>query len=176
MAAEPPPAPEPADATYTIPDDYQFDLDNDFGPSNELLDEVLTRAGEFALDTIEAVQEHPVLAASLVAAGVGAIAGLALAKVAQRRPVTVREHLAESLVESGLTGAPGRFGRWARGRAHQAVEDTERLAQAQDRKGPSAARQAGYVAQLLPLSLALLRNPLVRDLVAQLVAHRLRRS
>src|SRR5439155_6192663 len=54
--------------------------------TNELLDVVLTRAGEFTLDLIEGVQEHPVLAASLLAAGAGLVIGLiAAAVVPQRR-------------------------------------------------------------------------------------------
>jgi hypothetical protein len=38
------------------------------------------------------------------------------------------------------------------------------------------ARQARYVGQLVPIGLALMRNPIVRDLVAQAVARRLRRT
>jgi hypothetical protein len=52
MAGETPPT-VPAAGEYPPLDDYEFDPDDELEPSNEFVDAVLTRAGEFALDLIE---------------------------------------------------------------------------------------------------------------------------
>src|SRR5215210_3042120 len=78
------PPPSSPDESFGM-EDYEFDPDDELEPSNEFLDAVLTRAGEFALDLIEGVQEHPVLAASMIATGFGVIGGLVAARVVPKR-------------------------------------------------------------------------------------------
>lgn len=174
MAGEAPP-PSSAEASYSIPESYEFDLDEELAPTNAFLDEVLTRVGEFALDTIEAVQEHPVLAASLVAATFGALFGFVLAWLMPRRPGVARPRPAPARQR-----ARGLWARWApRGRRPmKQVVEGRREPGAGDARAAAArtAQQARYVAQLLPIGVALLRNPIVRDLLAQALASRLRRT
>ena len=91
-----------------LPDDDEFELEFDpadeLEPSNELVDVVLTRAGELTLDLIEGVQEHPVLAASLFAAAFGAFVGLILSALVPRRPSAKQRasKAAESLEAAAL--------------------------------------------------------------------------
>ena len=216
MASETPP-PAPSSGDYPLPADYEFDPAEDLAPSNEFLDDVLTRAGELALDTIEAVQEHPVMAASLAAAGVGMVVGLVAAGLVPRRrstvdlileapppapppPVAALRDLPGRLSSTGgrLGEAAGAAGQGLRGSwlfnppplrrggrpAPDASARGEAALHALGLDGAtldpsSTARRAmdrgRYVAQLVPLTLALLRNPIVRDLLAQAVAGRLRR-
>ncbi|HEY7063288.1 MAG TPA: hypothetical protein VII06_17555 [Chloroflexota bacterium] len=228
MAGEMPP-PMPPAGEFSA-EDYEFDALDELESGNALLDEVLTRAGELALDTIEFVQEHPVLSGALVAASFGAFVGLVVAALQPQRRPSAQEQAAAAAAEASaraaealagarlgarladaqevvggrLSGARGRLGRAAEaaqervreanvlenlgtisGRARdRARESAEDLAAAARRDGGSGladsvagqARRAGYAAQLLPLSLALLRNPLVRDLLAQILVNRLRRT
>src|SRR3954454_9463880 len=76
MATETPPG-GPMPGGFDADDEFEFEFDpaEDLEPTNEFVDVVLTRVGEFTLDLIEAVQEHPLLTASLLAAGVGLLAG-----------------------------------------------------------------------------------------------------
>jgi hypothetical protein len=275
MASEMPPT-TPPEAGYAVPEDYEFDLDDELEGGNEFVDEVLTRVGELALDTIEAIQEHPVLAASLLAAGVGAVAGLVAAKIApRRRPPTVTEQaaagaasatalaagiatraaeavaaarlgsrLSETQEEaarrlgatqeeaarrlsatqqgaarrwfatrerlgSRLADTPERSSAVAEGAGERAREGSalgqaalaalaamglragERARHAAEDVRHSVGRdgshdvaevvaekgeRARYLLQLLPLALALLRNPIVRDLLAHAIANRMRRT
>src|SRR5437868_8895589 len=70
MAADASPTgPAPESQPEEDESEFEFDPADELEPANALVDVVLTRAGEFTLDLIEAVQEHPVLAASLVAIG-----------------------------------------------------------------------------------------------------------
>ena len=241
MAGEMPPTTTPPEG-YSIPDDYEFEPDDELGAGNELLDEVLTRVGEFALDTIEAIQEHPVLAASLAAVGFGATVGLVASALVPRRQPSAREQASKAAAEAAtaaagirlgerLGEAQGRFGKhlsatqealgarlsstparlsgvaetakvgayeasllgsgaasrlslFGRLAGARARERAEELAGRAKHDGSAdvgsavtgSARQAGYFVQLLPLSLALLRNPIVRDLVAGVIAGRLRKT
>jgi hypothetical protein len=83
--------------------------------------------------------------------------------------------------EAGLLDNLSALGSRARERARVGAED---LAAATRRDGGPAlgeamagkARRAAYMAQLFPIAMALLRNPIVRDLLAQMVASRLRRT
>src|SRR6476659_5664498 len=77
----------PAPERQPEEDEFEFEFDpaDELEPSNAFVDVVLTRAGEFTLDLIEAVQEHPVVAASLFAAGVGALVGLVAGSLVRRR-------------------------------------------------------------------------------------------
>jgi hypothetical protein len=224
MAGEMPP-PMPPAGEFSA-EDFEFDALDELDEGNAFLDEVLTRAGEFALDTIEFVQEHPVLTGALVAAGFGAVAGLAAAAIVPRRRPTRQQQAAATAAEATaraaealagvrlgarltdaqdvlggrLATARGRLGRAAelanerareaglldnlgalRGRARERAEE---LAAAAGRDGGAdvgetvarKARRAAYAAQLFPIGMALLRNPIVRDVLAQLVASRLRRT
>jgi hypothetical protein len=211
-------------------EDYEFDALDELDEGNAFLDEVLTRAGEMALDTIEFVQEHPVLTGALLAAGFGALAGLTAAAIVPRRRPTVQQQAAAAASEAAaraaeglaaarlgsrlteaqdvlgdrLSTARGRFGRaaevanervreaglldnlsalggMARERGRTAADE---LAAAAHRNGgpdvgdvvANKARRAAYMAQLFPIAMALLRNPLVRDLLVQVLASRLRRT
>jgi hypothetical protein len=240
MASETPPN-LPPEGSYALPDEYEFEPDDDLAPGNELLDEVLTRAGEFALDTIEAIQDHPILSGVIAAAAFGAVAGLvAAAVVPRRRPapppppavtagaaglataVAARAAEAASSVRLGrrlseaqeavgsrLSGAPDRLGdvagtasrrardagvlgeaalaalaalsaRAARRTRHTA-EDLASTVADDVRPGVGSAvahggERAKYAAQLVPLGLALLRNAIVRDLLANAIAGRLRKT
>jgi hypothetical protein len=241
MASETPPN-LPPEGSYALPDEYEFEPDDDLAPGNELLDEVLTRAGEFALDTIEAIQDHPILAGAIAAATFGALAGLVAAAVVPRRrpapppPPTVtaagaaglatavaaraaeaassvrlsrRLSDAQEAVGSRLSGVPDRFGgvagtagrraqdagvlgeaalatlaalsaRAARRTRHTA-EDLASTVTDDVRPGVGSAvahggERAKYAAQLVPIGLALLRNAIVRDLLANAIAGRLRKT
>ena len=214
MASAMPPS-SSADESFGM-DDYEFDPDDELEPSNEFLDAVLTRAGEFTLDLIEGVQEHPVLAASMIAAGFGLLGGLVAARVVpQRRPsiaplpiaepvsraaeeasrVDFSRRMSEAQVRvSQATGAASERVRKSalfsdgllRGlgdRARSGVGDAASVVADKTSSGPSVdsvlsnkARRVQYAGQLVPLVLALLRNPIVRDLVAQALAGRLRRT
>ena len=228
MAEEMPPPMPPAGEFAA--EDYEFDALDDMDEGNAFLDEVLTRAGELALDTIEFVQEHPVLSGALVAAGVGALAGLTAAAVMPRRRPSRQEQVATSAAEAaslaaealsalrlrprladaqealggGLSTARGRLGRAAEaanervreagmldnltalgGRARErARESADELAGIASRDGgvnvgdavAGKARRAAYAAQLFPLAMALLRNPIVRDLLVQVLMSRVRRT
>jgi hypothetical protein len=208
MAAENPPTPSPA-TEFTPPPDYEFDPAEELEPSNDLLDLVLTRAGEFTLDVIEAVQAHPVLVGSLAAAGVGVVGGLLAARLVPRRgPATP---LADGPLGVQAAAATGRrWLRWGRGalghRAREATAVAGELPE-QGRRGLRAAvpllrrggrtleglaggvelpraggdgrrtlQRAQAFAQLGPLAIALLRNPVVRDLVIHLVSRQVRRA
>ncbi|HLH22376.1 MAG TPA: hypothetical protein VK066_07620 [Chloroflexota bacterium] len=228
MAGETPP-PMPPTGEFST-EDYDFDALDELDEGNAFLDEVLTRAGEFALDAIEFVQEHPVLSGAIVAAGFGTAAGLvAAALVPRRRPPTAQEQAAATAAEataraaemlaaarigsrladaqdvlgSRLSFARGRLGRAAetanervreaglldslstlggraRDRARLAAADVA-AANADDGAGlgdavASKTRRLAYIAQLFPIAMALLRNPIVRDLLAQVLVNRLRRS
>src|SRR4051812_42935555 len=99
MAGEMPP-PMPPAGEFSA-EDYEFEDFDELEPGNAMLDEVLTRVGEFALDTIEAVQAHPIVAASLVAAALGGLAGVAVAAVApRRRRAPVQEVTAAAAVDT----------------------------------------------------------------------------
>jgi hypothetical protein len=244
MAGEMPPTTPPEG--YSIPEDYEFEPDDDLGAGNELLDEVLTRAGEFALDTIEFIQEHPVLAASMAAVGFGAVVGLVASALVPRRRPSAQESAASAAAEAAaqaatvaaglrlgerlgeaqglfgkrlsatqealgarLAGTPERlgeaaetarggvreagalggeavgrlsfFGRRAGSRAREAAEELADKARHDGSADVGSAvagkaRQAGYMVQLLPLALALLRNPIVRDMLAGIIASRLRKT
>jgi hypothetical protein len=207
-------------------EDYEFDALDEMDEGNAFVDEVLTRAGELALDTIEFVQEHPVLSGALVAAGFGALAGLMAAAIVPRRRPAPQQQLATSAADAAslaaeaiaavrlrprltdaqealggrLSTARDRLGRAAEtanervreagvlenlgalgGRARERADE---LASGASRNGgvdlggavAAKAQRAAYVAQLLPIAMALLRNPIVRDIIAQMVASRLRRS
>src|SRR5262249_8736156 len=214
----PPPAPPPGNCPGA--DDYEFDPAEELEPTNELLDVVLTRAGELTLDLIEGVQEHPVLAASLLAAGAGLVVGLIAAPVVPQRRTNAASEAARAArqaaqeaaeaaagpdLASPFSAAQGRRSR-AAASAGQGLRDTrpiresplprmgrrgldrarETMSDVGDRLGrdgegsplPSSvggsARQAQYAAQLLPLVMALLRNPIVRGWIARALTGRLR--
>jgi hypothetical protein len=208
MAAENPPTPSPA-TEFTPPPDYEFDPAEELEPSNDLLDLVLTRAGEFTLDVIETVQAHPVLVGALAAAGIGAVGGLLAARlVPRRRPTTP---LARGQVAAQAAAATGRrWLRWGRGAVGQRAQEAAAVAAdlpEHGRRGLRAAvpllRRGGRTleelasgvelprpggdgrrtfqraqawAQLGPLAITLLRNPVVRDLVIHLVSRQVRRA
>ncbi len=206
MASETPP-PDPVASEFPQVEDYQFEPMEELSPSNEFVDAVLTRAGELALDLIEGVQEHPVLTASLLAAGGGAIVGLVASALApRRRPaalpavtattespggIRLTRRLADAsgrvggaaatagqrVSESGLfqDGLIHRFGRPARDAAAQVAAAVPTPGQGHGSLG-GGLKRAQYMGQLVPIALTLLRNPIVRDLIAQVVAGRLRRS
>ena len=228
MAGEMPP-PMPPAGEFSA-EDYEFDALEDLEEGNAFLDEVLTRAGELALDTIEFVQEHPVLTGAMFAAGFGALAGLTAAAILPRRRATAQEQVAattadaasraaealaaarlgarlaeaQGILGGGLSTARGRLGRAAEA-ANERVREASLLenlsvlrSRARERArltadevaattagggGPGLgesvagkARRAAYVAQLFPIAMALLRNPVVRDLLVQMLASRLRRT
>ena len=192
--------------------EYEFDPADELEPTNAFVDVVLTRAGEFTLDLIEAVQEHPVLAASLVAAGFGAVVGLVAGSVARHRASSAAlaeaaaMQAAAALADSGMSDRWGaaqrrlgetvdtastalrqrrlvRDGLLKRFRGPSVEELPEDLAEAaQDSAGGvgqaagGAWRRAQAAGALFPLGLELLRNEIVRDLVAHALAGRLRRS
>lgn len=192
--------------------EFEFDPADELEPANAIVDVVLTRAGEFTLDLIEAVQEHPVLAASLVAIGFGAMVGLVAGSVARRRSASAARAeraamqaaaaLEESRLPDRLTAAQRRLGQTVdtastvlrrrrglrdgllKGFRLPSLEDApdDLVAAAQDRaSGTSQAaggawRKAQAAGALFPLGLELLRNEIVRDLVAHALAGRLRRS
>jgi hypothetical protein len=204
----------PAPESHLEEDEFEFEFDpaDELEPANAFVDVVLTRAGEFTLDLIEAVQEHPVIAASLVAVGFGAMVGLVAGSVARRRATTAA--LAEraalqaaaalegSRLPDRLTAAQRRLGQtmdtastvlrrrrglrngFLKGFRAPSLEDApdDLVAAAQDRaSGASQAaggawRKAQAAGALLPIGLELLRNEIVRDLVAHALAGRLRRS
>jgi hypothetical protein len=228
MAGEMPP-PMPPAGEFSA-EDYEFDALDELEEGNAFLDEVLTRAGELALDTIEFVQEHPILTGALLAAGFGAVAGLTAAAVVPRRRPSAQQQAAAAASDAAsraaealaaarlgarfadaqdalggrLSTARGHLGRAAEaanervreaslfdnltalgGRARdQARASAEGLASASHRNGSpdvgeavaGKARRAAYMAQLLPIGMALLRNPIVRDFLAQMLASRLRRT
>jgi hypothetical protein len=228
MAGEMPP-PMPPAGEFSA-EDYEFDALDELEEGNAFVDEVLTRAGELALDTIEFVQEHPVLTGALFAAGFGALAGLTAAAIVPRRRPTVQQQVAasagdaagraaealaaarlgarfteaqdvlggrfstargrlgraaeaanERVREAGLLDNLGTLGGLARERVRASADD---LAAATHRNGgpdlgdavTAKARRAAYVAQLFPIAMALLRNPIVRDLLVHMLAGRLRRT
>src|SRR5205823_4714280 len=98
MAGEMPP-PMPPAGEFSA-EDYEFEGLDELEGGNAFLDEVLTRAGEFALDAIEFVQEHPVLAGALVAAGFGALAGLTAAAILPHRRSAAQERAAAATAET----------------------------------------------------------------------------
>ncbi|MBX5492548.1 MAG: hypothetical protein IRZ14_15465 [Chloroflexi bacterium] len=209
MAAENPPTP-PSTTEYTPPEDYEFDPAEELEPTNDLLDMVLTRAGEFVLDVIETVQAHPVLTGSLVAAGMGLVGGLVAASVVPRRrrpsPLTRGAWAASAAADAGMQ-AGRRWGRWGRAAVAERAQEAARAAAAAPprgrrlrlavpplrRAGPvdvlasefpirrpvtdgrEAVRRAQALAQLGPIAIALLRNPLVRDLALHLISRQVRR-
>jgi len=221
MAGDTPP-PAPPAGNFPGAEDYEFDPAEELEPTNELLDLVLTRAGEFTLDLIEGVQEHPVLAASLMAAGAGLVVGvIAAAVVPHRRAQPARDaaRAARDAAQEAAEAAAGldlagrfsaaqerlsraavsagqglrearpiresrlpRMGRRGFERARETVSDVgDRLSRNGDGAPlPSSvggtARQAQYAAQLLPLMVALLRNPIVRGWLASAVTGRLRHA
>lgn len=173
---------------------------------------MLTRAGEFTLDLIEGIQEHPALAASLLAAGFGAVVGLVVAALVPRRPSAAElaaraaAEAAESAAELGLPGrltfaqrrlgetlgsaSAGLRGRGVLGdgvvarlrRGAQEAEVAEQAASAAGGRagllgetGSVAWRRAQAARQLIPIAVALLRNDIIRELVAHAIAGRLRR-
>jgi len=195
-----------------LPDDDDFELEFDpadeLEPSNEFVDVVLTRAGELTLDLIEGVQEHPVLAASLFAAAIGALAGLVAAALVPRRPsAKQRAALAAERAEAAalpaqLTRAQRRLGETLEtagaglrsrrllgdgvlGGLRRRVEEaeiglppglgTDGQRMVGDTRG-AAWRRAQAARQLLPVAMELLRNEIVRDLLAHALASRVRRS
>jgi hypothetical protein len=204
----------PAPESLPEEDEFEFEFDpaDELEPTNAFVDVVLTRAGEFTLDLIEAVQEHPVLAASLMAAGFGAVVGLVAGSVARHRAASAALAEAAALqaaaaLEEGrfsdrLGAAQRRLGQTvetastalrerrllrdgllSRFRAPSLDEMPDDLAAAtQDRAGGAsqaaggAWRKAQAAGALFPLGLELLRNEIVRDLVAHALAGRLRRS
>jgi len=228
MAGEMPP-PMPPAGEFSA-EDYEFEALDELEEGNAFLDQVLTRAGELALDTIEFVQEHPVLTGALFAAGFGALAGLAAAAVLPQRRPTAREQAATAAADAAeraaeafaaarlgarlaeaqealggrLSTARGRLGRAAElanerareaglldnlgmmgSRARERVRaGAEGLASTPARDGggdlgeavAGKARRAAYAAQLVPIGMALLRNPIVRDLLVQALVGRLRRT
>jgi hypothetical protein len=201
----------------SLPEDdefeFEFDPADELEPSNAFVDVVLTRAGEFTLDLIEAVQEHPVVAASLFAAGVGAFVGLVAGSLVRRRASSAA--LAEAaalsaaaaLEDSGLSGRLGgaqrRLGQTVdsagvalrerrllrdglfRGFRRPALDempaalaavDVQDRAAGMSQGAGGAWRRTRAAGALVPLGLELLRNEIVRDLVAHALAGRLRRS
>jgi hypothetical protein len=220
MATDIPPT-GPAPESFPEEDEFEFEFDpaDELEPSNEMLDVILTRAGEMTLDLIEAVQEHPVLTASIFAAGVGAVVGLVVGGLIPRRkaPTALAAaaalQAAEALDDAGL---PGRLSA-AQRRLGQSVESagatlrerrlltdgllrdgllrrlpgrgldtaSEGAAAAAAAAETGAGRVASVVrpweraqaaGHLVPLALELLRNEIVRDLIAHALAGRLRRS
>jgi hypothetical protein len=173
MAAETSPTAQPP-GEAPRPETYQFEAaEEELSPTDAFLDTVLTRAGELVLDVIEGVEEHPLLAASIMAVIAGGATGLLVAGLWPRRPAGPRwPPLAVSF-----------RGRWPgdvlpRPRAPRLSGRRGRAAPAAGRLTSTigrALRQGRYASQLVPIALALLRNPLVRELVAQALAGRLRR-
>ncbi|HLI28158.1 MAG TPA: hypothetical protein VKZ60_13880 [Chloroflexota bacterium] len=204
MAAENPPTPS-STSEYTPPPDYEFDPAEELEPSNDLLDVVLTRTGEFVLDVIEAVQAHPVLAGSLAAAAVGLAGGLVAARVVpRRRPATP---LARGKQAAEVVRRRVRWGRGALGERAQEIAAGAATLPARGRRGWQAAvpllRRGGRTAEALassaplprpaadgrgalgrvqafaqlgPLAITLLRNPIVRDLALHLISRQVRRA
>ena len=85
MAAETSPTAQPP-GEASRPETYQFEAAEELSPTDAFLDTVLTRAGELVLDVIEGVEEHPLLAASLMAVIAGGAAGFLVAGLWPRRP------------------------------------------------------------------------------------------
>jgi hypothetical protein len=204
----------PAPESQLEEDEFEFEFDpaDELEPANAFVDVVLTRAGEFTLDLIEAVQEHPVVAASLVAIGFGVMVGFVAGSIARRRApsaalaeaaaLQAAAALEESRLPDRLIAAQRRLGQTVdtastvlrqrrglrdgllsgfRAPALEVAPD-DLIAGAQDRAGAAsqsaggAWRKAQAAGALLPLGLELLRNEIVRDLVAHALAARLRRS
>jgi len=220
MAGDPQPFASPTEE-YALPDEYEFDPDDELEPGNDFVDAALTRAGELVLDLIETVQAHPVLTASLLASGVGLLGGLIAARVAPRKRPAPALPSSSALADELVAVSSERAGRaWSRfnreggqllqravdrGRASlddaAAVSDRGResarfalprwrrrgeavVEQARENLsdlpsmghgGQAPFRKAAAVAQLGPLAVTLLRNPVVRDLLIHLAMRQVRR-
>ena len=208
MAGDTPPSVPPT-VDYAPLEEYEFDPLDELEPGNDFVDAALTRAGEFVLDVIETVQAHPVLTASVMAAGLGLLSGLVAAALAPKPRPSQAQRVAQAVDEAASGAAKAMSGRWARLRqarltgrglqeletaavelpergarlmrpwARHGAESAERLAHelhTMPKSSTSPLRRAGYAVQLGPVVLALLRNPLVRDLLIQLVLRQVRRG
>jgi hypothetical protein len=139
------------------------------------------------------VQEHPVLTASLVAAGFGLVTGAVMASVVPRRrpqsqleqAVAVARTAAERASEEGLGAAAkvgpsllsGWFGRMGRASLDSARMAVDELPVPAAQQGVTAGlERTRHLGQLVPIGVALLRNPIVRDLAIHAITTRIRQN
>jgi len=135
--------------------------------------------GQDLVDLInDALRTRPVVAKAIGAAVAGAILGTLVASLSARRASRQRSQAlaaaSQSLVEQASTIARSAAAR-LRAEAPSADElrgtVSERASNVKSAVRPKSSvlgvRQARYIAQLLPLVIALLKNPLVRDMIVR---------
>jgi hypothetical protein len=129
-------------------------------------------------NVLGALQERPSLVLAILAAAIGALAGIWLANRFPRRSRAAElADLAEEKVEraSGLASAASG---WAGRRAERARDRAEEVGKAASRavdgRGVGGQVQAGV--ELIPIAARLLSNPIVQAYVRQMLARRVART
>lgn len=139
------------------------------------------------------ISERPLLAGSLAAGAVGAFAGRRIAQmIAMRRRKTAYERAFEMLgILMATIGSMTSRGTTSRAANRLADAGKNIAGSAQDLRDsamkalpvvsrpkmeqPSTIKQVGYGISLIPVTLALVRNPLIRDVGFRFLARRFRR-
>lgn len=152
-----------------------MDASPDRARSNDLMQSLVDGVEDVLLTLVEEIRERPGVAAALFAGFVGALVGLALAaRVARREPPPRRRvaHVAEALFE---TLDLGRRGRRVGGEVKASSRRVKQ--QADKRTGGLFSRSLDVrgVADLVPLAMRLLENPIVRAYAVRAISRQLRK-
>jgi hypothetical protein len=139
---------------------------------------VLEGAADLCGNVIGALQERPSLVLAVLAAAIGALAGIWLANRLPRRSRAAElADLAEEKVERAADLASAASG-WAGRRAERARDRAEEVGKAASRavdgRGVGGQVQAGV--ELVPIAVRLLSNPIVQSYVRQMLARRVART
>jgi hypothetical protein len=126
----------------------RFDDNGQADQYTDLTQLVTERFTSLAGGLVESIRSHPLIAAAAVAASVGALFGIWMAR---RRPRSRTERLQEALAPQ--------------------VEVVEKGAR-QARKAGERVRKAANYSELVPLALKLLENPIVRAYLVQALTKR----
>lgn len=150
--------------------------------------------GRVAESIADQIQGRPLIAGSIFLGMVGAIIGSRIAQMRMQRPKTPFQRAQGIVASIGYTVA-GTVGRRATGRVdslrdrgqglsgtamgirESILEGMPFIGAPRGRFGSrqSTIRQVGYALSLIPVTMAFLRNPLVRDLGARMLSRRMRR-
>jgi len=137
---------------------------------------VLERSAEAAAGAVRIVRERPVLVVGIGAAVIGAALGSYLAgrMAAHRRRHAPWEPLLESAIEMAGDWSARRAGTPAAQALSSLQDSGHALSKGSSRLGHTA-RRAGYAAELAPLAVRLLANPIIRELLRDIARRRLAR-
>lgn len=140
---------------------------------DEAMQVTIDAVEEIVITLIEAVRERPGVAAAILAGVMGAFVGLAIAAITSRRREAKKPRKRAGRLFAGVASALD-----LEERSHRVSKETRKSAKRVDKKTGGVMGTVADIrsaADLVPVAMQLAENPLVRSVVAGMVAKQMRR-